>query len=188
MVGCCSRGVWLLLLISVAWCSAWTEVPPVKLLAVESVASRYPAAGNVQSGGYRTNIENRYEEDAHRGEIEKLNNFPELRMILNPSGFAYYTFPVASDQINMFVQPAAKQGKYHQDYCDKAPVSVTASAEGKEDVDFKCFTPGGVDPSGNPIAPCSSLPCLQDISQLLPQDPKATLNSSVKVKVCNTDS
>ena len=59
------------------------------------------------------------DEDAHRGEIEKLNNFPELRMILNPSGCAYYTFPVASDQINMFVQPAAKEGKYHQDYCDK---------------------------------------------------------------------
>ena len=36
----------------------WIDVPPVKLLAVGSVATRYPAAGNVASGGYRTNIEN----------------------------------------------------------------------------------------------------------------------------------
>ena len=53
-----------------------------------------------------------------------MNNFPELRMILNPSGCAYYDFPVASDQVNMFVQPAAKQGQYHQDYCDKVSSKV----------------------------------------------------------------
>ena len=66
------------------------------------------------------------DEDAHRAEIEKLNNFPELRMILNPGGCAFYEFPVADDQFYMFVQPAAKKGQYHQDYCDKVratPVS-----------------------------------------------------------------
>ena len=38
--------------------ASWSSTPPVKLLAVESVATRYAAAGNVASGGHRTNIEN----------------------------------------------------------------------------------------------------------------------------------
>ena len=37
---------------------SYTEIPPVKLLPVTSVAHRFPAAGAVTDGGYRTNIEN----------------------------------------------------------------------------------------------------------------------------------
>ena len=37
---------------------SYLEIPPVKLLTVTSVADRFPAAGAVTDGGYRTNIEN----------------------------------------------------------------------------------------------------------------------------------
>ena len=39
---------------------SFLEIPPVKLLTVDSVATRFPAAGSVENGGYRTNIENGY--------------------------------------------------------------------------------------------------------------------------------
>ena len=68
-----------------------------------------------------------------------MNNFPELRMILNPSGCAYYDFPVASDQVNMFVQPAAKQGQYHQDYCDKVSTLEYLTYERKMLDHLVCF-------------------------------------------------
>ena len=38
--------------------AAYTEIPPVKLLTVTSVANRFPAAGSINEGGSRTNIEN----------------------------------------------------------------------------------------------------------------------------------
>ena len=59
------------------------------------------------------------DEDAQRTEIEILNDFPALRMILNPGGCAFYQFEVNGDETNMFVQPAKKMGAYHQDFCDK---------------------------------------------------------------------
>ena len=37
---------------------SYLEIPPVKLLTVDSVANRFPAAGSVENGGYRTSIEN----------------------------------------------------------------------------------------------------------------------------------
>ena len=40
-------------------------------------------------------------------------------MILNPGGCGFYQFEVNYDETNMFIQPAKKQGEYHQDYCDK---------------------------------------------------------------------
>ena len=46
--------------ISIVSCQSYLEIPPVKLLTVDSVANRFPAAGSVENGGYRTSIENGY--------------------------------------------------------------------------------------------------------------------------------
>ena len=47
-----------LLFVSPIFGQSYLEIPPVKLLTVGSVANRFPAAGSVESGGYRTSIEN----------------------------------------------------------------------------------------------------------------------------------
>ena len=46
------------LLISQIYGQSYLAIPPVKLLTVGSVANRFPAAGSVENGGYRTSIEN----------------------------------------------------------------------------------------------------------------------------------
>ena len=51
--------------------------------------------------------------------MEELNGFPASRMILNPSGCAFYQFEVRQDEWNLFIQPAHKQGDYHEDFCNK---------------------------------------------------------------------
>ena len=50
----------LSLLISPIFGQSYLEIPPEKLLTVDSVANRFPAAGSVENGGYRTSIENGY--------------------------------------------------------------------------------------------------------------------------------
>ena len=45
-------------------------------------------------------------------------------MILNPSGCAFYQFEVKYDEFNMFVQPAHKQGDYHEDFCNKVRINI----------------------------------------------------------------
>ena len=37
-----------------------------------------------------------------------MNNFPELKLILEPGGCAYYEFPVNPEETNSFIQPARK--------------------------------------------------------------------------------
>ena len=40
-------------------------------------------------------------------------------MVLNPGGCAFYDFEVKHDEFNMLIQPAHKQGDYHEDFCNK---------------------------------------------------------------------
>ena len=47
-----------LLLVSQTFGQSYLEIPPAKVLTVGSVANRFPAAGSVENGGYRTSIEN----------------------------------------------------------------------------------------------------------------------------------
>ena len=45
-----------------------------------------------------------------------MNNFPELKLILEPGGCAYYEFPVNPEETNSFIQPARKlrPGEYYE--------------------------------------------------------------------------
>ena len=64
--------------------------------------------------------------------MEELNGFPGARMILNPSGCAFYQFEIQHDEWNLFVQPAHKQGDYHEDFCNKVYIQKTnANSNGK---------------------------------------------------------
>ena len=83
----------------------------MKLLTVQSVAARFPAADSE----YRNSVENGFvsvesfdfigfiflfqDEDAGRTEGEGLNDFPEMRLMLNPGGCASYTLPLKEDQV-----------------------------------------------------------------------------------------
>ena len=40
------------------------------------------------------------DEDAGRTEGESLNDFPEMRLMLNPGGCASYTLPLNKDQVS----------------------------------------------------------------------------------------
>ena len=63
--------------------------------------------------------------------MEELNGFPAARMILNPSGCAFYEFDVRNDEWNLFVQPAHKQGDYHEDFCNKVQFFVQIVSNSK---------------------------------------------------------
>ena len=96
---------------------------PVKLLDIRSVASRYPASNSshrikVENGHVCNHIEHIFldifvvkffqDEEAKRSPNDELNNFPELKLILEPGGCAYYEFPVNPEETNSFIQPARK--------------------------------------------------------------------------------
>jgi len=149
---------------------SFLEIPPVKLLSAELIANRFPAADNC-SRSRRTRIENGYDENATRTDIEELNDYPSLRMILNPGGCAYYEFDeVKFDEFNMFITPAMKEGENgHESWCDKAHVKVFVNSNGTESENplmFKCF-----DNENDPdYDPCSSASCTHNVSNIFPKN------------------
>merc|ERR1719320_1032211 len=109
----------------------YTEEAPAKFLSVQSIASRFPASAS----SYRESLENGYDEDSGRTEGETLNDFPEMRLMLNPGGCGFYKFPFKQDQEFAYIQPGRKQGNLYEDYCDKAPVNVEVSSVDVPDPD-----------------------------------------------------
>ena len=106
------------------------QIPPIKMLNVRSVASRYPAANST----YRTNVENGYvsstikflthhhlitlwhffqDEEVDRTQSDTLNGFPAMKLTLQPGGCANYEFPVKPGQNNTYIQPAKKEGEFY---------------------------------------------------------------------------
>ena len=79
------------------------------------------------------------DEDSGRTDGEELNDFPELRLILNPGGCAMYQFPVKTDQQFAIIHPARKaaDGPF-ESYAPKARVDVQVKANGLE-TEFVCF-------------------------------------------------
>ena len=53
-------------------------------------------------------LNNIQDEEAKRSPNDELNNFPELKLILESGGCAYYEFPVNPGEMNSFIQPARK--------------------------------------------------------------------------------
>ncbi len=108
----------------------YLEVLPVKLLDIRSVASRYPASNSE----YRTNVENgqvhvfyniqsqdldeghwniSQDEEVDMTEGDTLNNFPSMKLTLNPGGCAFYQIPIQPGEVNSFIQPAKKKGNLY---------------------------------------------------------------------------
>merc|ERR1712142_1215764 len=148
--------------------SNYLTVSPVKLLAVDSLAKRYPASAS----SYRTALENGKDEQTERTDVEVLNNFPPEKLSLHPGGCAHYAFPIKPDQKYMFVQPARKHGVVYDDYCHKGKTVITAKISAQKS--FSCFT----DPDDS-----SSKSCLGDIGAVL--SPSSKVSQQVHIDVCN---
>ena len=118
------------------------------------------------------------DEDAGATASEDLNGLPKMKLILNPGGCAYYTFPLKEDQVssltllipvlsskqfqvNCFIQPARKMGDYYPDFCNKPPVNVNLENLSGNQMSFSCFD-NELDPTMN----CSANACLNEISGL----------------------
>jgi len=156
-------------LIALSGCNYLIE-SPVKLLTVESVANRFPAA----SSSFRTSIQNGIDEKTRRTDVEVLNGFPPFKMMLSPGGCANYFLPLLPSQEYIFVQPARKQGALYNDYCHKGKIVVTTKTQAKKTT-FNCF----IDPND-----CSPTSCIGHIvaGKIVDSEAGAT---QVHLEVCN---
>jgi len=156
--------------VGIAFCNYLTE-EPVKLLEVTSLATRFPSAASP----YRSSINKGKDVQAQRTDVEKLNNFPAYKTILNPGGCANYIFPAKPNQKYIFVQPARKLINGVNNYCNKGKTAVSASTTSpQKSTSFQCFT----DPKD-----CSPKICLGNIASILDATSKAT--QQVHLAVCN---
>ena len=92
--------------------------------------------------------------------------------MLHPGGCAEYQFSLKADQTWIFIQPARKQGKLYEDYCNKGKVTVTSSK-----TELTCFE----DPTD-----CSSHSCLGKVDAAI--DPNSKDDQLVHFSLCNGQS
>jgi len=157
-------------LLGTSLCSYLTE-SPVKLLSVDSLAKRFPAAASK----YRTSIQNGEDVQTDRTDVEVLNNFPAYKVMLHPGGCAHYVFPIQHDQKYVFVQPARKHGAVYEDYCHKGKTVITAKIT--KQTTFNCFTNEN---------DCSSKSCLGNIAAIV--DEKEERTQQIHIDVCSDHS
>ena len=90
-------------------------------------------------------------------ELDLLLGFPTLKLTLSPEGIAQFNFPKKSEQNFTTIWPAKKEGDPFWDFCTKAPIKAELIFENGDKINQSCFD----DPDEDP---CSSRPCLIDIS------------------------
>ena len=53
------------------------------------------------------------DEEVDRTEGDTLNGFPPMKLTLNPGGCAFYQLPTKPGEVNIYIQPAKKQGSFY---------------------------------------------------------------------------